>query len=155
MYRFSLCKTLLDELDSFGLLWCFYQLFGLSLWWHPFTAEDPLVSEFLQTWWRNKLIYILDGLRVSRFSAICFCIFGWTIPLMHESLHTFSNHYIHLLYITNPGLSKSKALHYYFQPFLQYSIHLHLLAHYYLCLIYGLPDLAGVLWLIKTILPDE
>ncbi len=51
-----------------GLLWCFYQLFGLSFWWHPFTAEDPLLSKwcnaiFLQVWWRrNKLIYILDGL---------------------------------------------------------------------------------------------
>ncbi len=27
-----------------GLLWCFYQLFGLSLWRHPFTAEHPLVE---------------------------------------------------------------------------------------------------------------
>ncbi len=57
-----------------GLLWCFYQLFGLSFWRHPFTAEDPLVSKwwnarFLQIWWRNKLIYILDGLRVRTFSA--------------------------------------------------------------------------------------
>ncbi len=57
-----------------GLLWCFYKLFGLSFWRHPFTAEDPLVSKwwnatFLQIWWRNKLIYILDGLRVSTFSA--------------------------------------------------------------------------------------
>ncbi len=46
-----------------GLLWCFYQLFGLSFWRHPFTAEDPLVSKwwnatFLQIWWRNKLKYI-------------------------------------------------------------------------------------------------
>ncbi len=36
-----------------GLLWCFYQLFGLSFWWHPFTAEDTLVikwcnAEFLK-----------------------------------------------------------------------------------------------------------
>ncbi len=31
------------------LLWCFYQLFGLSSWRHPFTAEDPLVSK----WCRN------------------------------------------------------------------------------------------------------
>ncbi len=23
-----------------GLLWCFYQLFGLVCWWHPFTAKD-------------------------------------------------------------------------------------------------------------------
>ncbi len=27
-----------------GLLWCFYQLFGHSFWRHPFTAEDPLLS---------------------------------------------------------------------------------------------------------------
>ncbi len=44
-----------------GLLWCFISLFGLSIWRHPFTAEDPLVSKwcnatFLQIWWRNKLI---------------------------------------------------------------------------------------------------
>ncbi len=55
------------------LLW-FYQLFGLSFWRRPFTAEDPLVKRwwnatFLQIWWRNKLIYILDGLRVITFSA--------------------------------------------------------------------------------------
>ncbi len=29
-----------------GLLWCFYQLFGLSFWRHPFTAEDPLVRKW-------------------------------------------------------------------------------------------------------------
>ncbi len=29
-------------------LWYFYQLFGLSFWRHPFTAEDPLMSK-----WRN------------------------------------------------------------------------------------------------------
>ncbi len=29
-----------------GLLWCFYQLFGLSFWRHPFTAEDPMVSKW-------------------------------------------------------------------------------------------------------------
>ncbi len=56
-----------------GLLWCFYQLFGLSFWRHPFTAEHPLLRQwwnatFLQIWWRNKLIYILDGLRMSTFS---------------------------------------------------------------------------------------
>ncbi len=28
-----------------GLLWCFYELFGLSFWRHPFTAEDP--------WWAS------------------------------------------------------------------------------------------------------
>ncbi len=34
------------ELVVCGLLWCFYQLFGLSFWQHPFTAEDPLVSKW-------------------------------------------------------------------------------------------------------------
>ncbi len=29
-----------------GLLWCFYQLFGLSFWRHPFTAEDPLLRQW-------------------------------------------------------------------------------------------------------------
>ncbi len=55
-----------------GLLWCFYQLFGLSFWRHPFTAEHPLLRHwcndtFLQIWWRNKLIS--DGPRVSTISA--------------------------------------------------------------------------------------
>ncbi len=54
-----------------GLLWCFYQLFGLSFWRHPFTAEHPLLRHwcrdtFLQIWWRNKLIYISEGLRTSQ-----------------------------------------------------------------------------------------
>ncbi len=30
-----------------GLLWCFYQLFGLSFWRHPFTAEDPMLSDVM------------------------------------------------------------------------------------------------------------
>ncbi len=67
-----------------GLLWCFYQLFGLSFWRHPFTAEDPLLRQwccdtFLQICWRNKLIFILDGLRVSNFKQMF--IFGWTMTL--------------------------------------------------------------------------
>ncbi len=42
-----------------GLLWCFYQLFGLSFWRHPFTTEDPLVSKWRNTTFlrcRNRLI---------------------------------------------------------------------------------------------------
>ncbi len=35
-----------DTWITCGLLWCFYQLFGLSFWRHPFTAEDPLVSKW-------------------------------------------------------------------------------------------------------------
>ncbi len=29
-----------------GLLFCFYQLFGLSYWWQPLPANDPLVSKW-------------------------------------------------------------------------------------------------------------
>ncbi len=68
-------RSLIDGLEWCGLLVNgFYQLFGLSFWRHPFTAEDPSLSKwcnatFLQIWWRNKLIYILHGLRLSTFSA--------------------------------------------------------------------------------------
>ncbi len=69
---FCLLKMLTDGLEWCGLLWCFYQLFGLSFWRHPFTAEDLLVrhwcnATFLQIWWRNKLLYIADDLRVGTF----------------------------------------------------------------------------------------
>ncbi len=54
-----------------GLLWCFYQLFGLSFWRHPFTPEDPLLSKWCNTrvnfsksvLMQKHLIYILYGLR--------------------------------------------------------------------------------------------
>ncbi len=49
-----------------GVVWilqCFYQLFGLSFWRHPFTAEDPFLSKWCNATfaqipmfpWRNKL----------------------------------------------------------------------------------------------------
>ncbi len=52
----SLCllKTLTDGLEWCGLLWCFYQLFGLSFWRHPFTAEHSLVSK----WWNATFLQI-------------------------------------------------------------------------------------------------
>ncbi len=31
--------------DYLWIIMMFYQLFGLSFWWHPFTAEDPLVTK--------------------------------------------------------------------------------------------------------------
>ncbi len=36
---------LADGLECCGLLWCYYQLFGLSFWRYPFTAEDALVRK--------------------------------------------------------------------------------------------------------------
>ncbi len=48
---------------TYGLLLCFYQLFGLSFWRHPFTAEDPLMSKWCNAtllnlhWWRKTHLH--------------------------------------------------------------------------------------------------
>ncbi len=34
-----------SRLDYMWIIMIFYQLFGLSFWRHPFTAEDPFVSK--------------------------------------------------------------------------------------------------------------
>ncbi len=103
---------LTDGLERCGLLWCFYQLFWLSFWRHPFTAEDQLLSKwcnakFLQIWWRNKLIYILGGLRVSTFSStfnLSFCVNYSLIPnITSESLQTL----VHLLCVQMLTLMKT------------------------------------------------
>ncbi len=36
----------LHGLECCGLFWCFYQLFRLSFWRHPFTAEHPLLRHW-------------------------------------------------------------------------------------------------------------
>ncbi len=67
---------------TWGLLWCFYQLFGLSFWRHPFTAEHPLVnieiSSNLFGWESNSSAS--DGLRVRKCSVKSH--FWGTIPLL-------------------------------------------------------------------------
>ncbi len=46
LFLTNVYKILTDTLELWcGLLWCFYQLFGLSFWRHPFIAVDPLVSK--------------------------------------------------------------------------------------------------------------
>ncbi len=88
-----------------GLLWYFSQLFGLSFWWHPFTADDPLVSKWRNAIrfskffrWRNKLFYILNGLRVSQFLAT-FLLWLWFADflILCWTCHTLSV-YIHALF---------------------------------------------------------
>ncbi len=70
-----------------GLLWCFYQLFGLSFWRHPFTAEDQLVSK----WCNAKFLQICSDEETNSSTSWMawrwvnfqqMLIFGWTIPLM-------------------------------------------------------------------------
>ncbi len=66
-----------------GLLWCFHQLFGLSFWRHPFTAEHPLLSK----WWNDKLHQNCSDEETNSFWIAWgwvhfqqIFIFGWTIP---------------------------------------------------------------------------
>ncbi len=50
------------------LLGCFYQLFGLSFWRHPFTAEEPLMMQWYIS--PNLVTNILADLRVSTISFL-------------------------------------------------------------------------------------
>ncbi len=77
-----------------GLLWCFYQLFGLSFWRHPFTAEDPLVSN-----WHNATFLQICLDEETNSSTSCMIwewanfqqifIFGWTFPLLVAPIDIF------------------------------------------------------------------
>ncbi len=83
--------TLIAGLEWCGLLWCFYQLFGLSFWRHPFTAEDPLVN----TWCNAKFLQICSNEETNSSTSqmawgwVHFQqILGWTIPLKDsQKLH--------------------------------------------------------------------
>ncbi len=86
--QLSLHKTLIDGLEWCGFLvdYCdFYQLFGLSFWRHPFTAQDPLMSK----WWNAKFLQICSDEEtkskcVSKYSAnVRFLgeLFLWNIPI--------------------------------------------------------------------------
>ncbi len=83
---FSLHKMLIEGLESCGLLWCFYQLFGLSFWRHPFTADDPLVSRrcnatFLQIYSDEETNSFISWMAWGRVNFQRISIFGWTIAL--------------------------------------------------------------------------
>ncbi len=90
-----------------GLLWCFYQLFGRSFWRHPFTAEHPLLSKWcnaLQIWWRNKLIYILDNLRMSTFSVNFYFWVNYSFKGLSRVVHV----HVDKLYMQNHKYSLNK-----------------------------------------------
>ncbi len=87
-----------------GLLWCFYQLFGLSFWRHPFTAEHPLVSK----WWMlrfsksvsmKKQTHLHLGWPEGEYFFLQVFIFGWTIPLktvfFNNNYNNNNKHNIH------------------------------------------------------------
>ncbi len=82
-----------DVWITWGLLWCFYQLFGLSFWRHPFTAEDPLMSKwcdatFLQICSDEKTNSSTSWMAWGWVNFQQNLIFGWTIPLILYFLNT-------------------------------------------------------------------
>ncbi len=77
-----------------GLLGCFYYLFGLSFWRHPFTAEDPLVSKWCNATFLQICSHEETNSSTSwmswvwvNFQWICIC--GWTIHFLFLSNYSF------------------------------------------------------------------
>ncbi len=77
-----------------GLLWCFNQLFGLSFWRHPFTAEHPLVSK----WCNAEFLHLCSAVEThlhlgwpegEYIFSKCFT-FVRTFPLKYPRLHNVS-----------------------------------------------------------------
>ncbi len=72
-----------------GLLWCFYQLFGLSFWRHPFTAEDPMVSK----WFKATFLQVYSDEETKSSWMACgwvncqqIFIFGRAVPFILSSI---------------------------------------------------------------------
>ncbi len=71
----------------------------VSFWWHPFTAEDPLVSKWCNSKflaWRNKHIYILHDLTKSKSSFFFFTFTLIEIIALNNFLW-LANYYLHNL----------------------------------------------------------
>ncbi len=62
-----------------GLLWCFYQPFGLSFWRHPFTAENPLVSK----WCNAKFLQICSD---EETNVYAYCMAWWWVKFQKFSI---------------------------------------------------------------------
>ncbi len=108
-YLFQTCIFLLHKMLIDGLVdYCdvFYELFRLSFWRYPLTADDPLVSNDVMLIHpiiypksvsiKKKLICILDGLgwvhflQMFIFGSTVFFLFRWRFinqPLKHRGLH--------------------------------------------------------------------
>ncbi len=101
--NFLLHKTFIDGLELCGLLvnYCgFYQLFVLSIWWHPFTAEDPLVNGkcgmLYLSWPERKGIVLVwtwgGGLKMDPGSCslfilfVCFLKWSFVLSTTHAKL---------------------------------------------------------------------
>ncbi len=90
---------------SCGLLWCFYQLFILSFWRHPFTAEDPLLSK----WCDDTFLQICsDEETNSSTSWIAWSYFFlWTVPLSDlNQNHPVSESFGVIIKVRNDSLTE-------------------------------------------------
>ncbi len=105
-FGFTSCELIdwsgVDYCDGF---YQFFQLFGLSFWWHPFTAEHPLVSKscnatFLQIWPDGGGYIFSKDL-----------IFAWTISLRVLMLILRSQHfqYVALHFAEGSDISMTMA----------------------------------------------
>ncbi len=81
---------LTDGLEWCGLLWWFFQLFWLSFWRHPFTAEHPLrrdsgaMLHFSKS--DEETNSSTDGLRASTFSANVYFWVNYSLEASCQSL---------------------------------------------------------------------
>ncbi len=76
---------------------CFYQLFGLSFWRHPFTAEDPLVSKWCNATFLQICSHEETNSSISWMAWVSKCSanvhFWWTIPLTLNEEKRFKQFY--------------------------------------------------------------
>ncbi len=86
-----------------GLLWCFYQLFGLSFWRHPFTAEDQSVSK----WCNAKFLQICSHEETN--SSVPWMAWGW-VHFQHFWVSGFFKYFYYLLRDVYLG-GQSRRLH--------------------------------------------
>ncbi len=77
-------------------LWCFYQLFGLSFWRHPFTAEEPFVSKLYNATLLQICFAKETNLSTSRMA------WGW-VNLNFGVNYFFNRNEMQLNYYTNWG----------------------------------------------------
>ncbi len=77
-----------------GVDYCFYQLFGLSFWRHPFTAEDPLLSK----WCSATFLQICSHEETN--SSKSWMAWGW-VHLKQISLEYHWNHFQNIFFLAD------------------------------------------------------
>ncbi len=95
----ALHKMWTDGLEWCGLLWCFYQLCGLSFWWYPFTTEHPFLSRRMLHFSKSDEETNPSWMAWEWIQFQQMFIFGWTIlcdthtPRYWDAMITFCRYY--------------------------------------------------------------